>query len=223
MLHLIIGNKNYSSWSLRPWLVLKEFNIDFEEIKIPLYQAQSKQELLKYSPAGKVPVLHHGDIQMWDSLAICEYLADHHPELALWPEDKKQRALARSISHEMHSGFFELRNQLPMNCRTQIAIKQVDPALQEEVDRICGIWRDCREQFADYGIFLMGEFSIVDAMFAPIVLRFKSYGIKVGEKERLYMDAILALDSIQEWVSEGIKEPEVIPMCELDALPHTRK
>jgi len=161
---LIIGNKNYSSWSLRSWIVLKEFDIPFEEVRIPLFEQGYKNKILKYSPTGKVPVFCSGNLKIWDFLAICEYLAGLHPDKNCWPADIAVRAIARSVSHEMHSGFFALRNSLPMNCKKRVEIFGIPSEIQTEIDRICEIWQWCREQCASKGPFLFGRFSIADAM-----------------------------------------------------------
>lgn len=212
---LIIGNKNYSSWSLRPWILMKEVGIPFEEVRIPLFQAGYKSEILKYSPSGKVPALSAGSVTVWDSLAICEYVAELYPEKGCWPADREARALARSVSHEMHSGFFEIRNELPMNCRKQTEKSNISLELQSEIDRICEIWGTCRHLFANGGDFLFGRFSTADAMYAPVVLRFNSYGIKIGDSQRAYMEAVMSLESMQEWLAEAVKEKESI--AEYDA------
>lgn len=208
---LIIGNKNYSSWSLRPWILMKEMGISFEEVRIPLFQAGYKSEILKHSPSGKVPALCNGSVTVWDSLAICEYVAELYPEKNCWPHDVAVRAMSRSVSHEMHSGFFEIRNSLPMNCRKQAEINKISLELQSEIDRVCEIWRSCRHLFSKEGNFLFGEFSIADAMYAPIVLRFNSYGINVDDISRAYMETMMSLSSIQEWVAEAVNEKESIP------------
>ena len=212
---LIIGNKNYSSWSLRPWLLLKQFKVDFDEIRIPLYLENSKAELLKHSPSGKVPALIDKELNIWDSLAICEYIADCFPEFHCWPKDLQDRALARSISHEMHSGFMAIRNTLPMNCRKSIQYNVELKELQQDIDRILEIWQNCRNKYAFKGPYLFGEFSIADAMYAPIVLRFNSYGIKVDGIQKEYMQNILDLPSINEWISDGLIEVESIEMFEI--------
>ena len=218
MNRLIIGNKNYSSWSLRPWLVLKEFKIPFQETRIALYEEGSKQKLLEHTASGKVPAFYHDDYVVWDSLAICEVLNDLYPQENLWPQQPAARALARSLSHEMHSGFFEIRNQLPMNCRTNITLPNINAGLQQDINRIREIWSLCREQYQQDGDFLLGSFSICDAMFAPIVLRFNSYGIPVSDTEKQYMENMLALDSMQEWIKEGITETEIMPRNEAQAV-----
>ena len=213
---LIIGNKNYSSWSLRPWLLLKVFDLPFEEIKIPLYQSGSQQRILAYSAAGKVPVYISDGISIWDSLAICETIAEQHPEYYCWPENSKDRAWARSISNEMHSGFSAIRNSLPMNCKKHIVLSLSDVELLQEIARICEIWQQCRDNFAAQGEFLFGAFTIADAMFAPVVLRFNTYGIAVGESQRQYMQAILKLPQIQDWIAEAMAEKEVIAQSEIE-------
>lgn len=216
MNQLIIGNKNYSSWSLRPWLLLKEMGIDFEEQLVYLYAQGSKEQLLKFSPSGKVPALINDSTTVWDSLAICEYIADSHPDKLCWPEDINDRAFARAISHEMHSSFFEIRNTLPMNCKKNMVYGPISPELQADIDRISEIWRLCRQKYADKGPFLLGHFSIADAMFAPVVLRFNSYGIRVGGVEQDYMATVLALESLQEWITAGLGEEQVIAESEIE-------
>ncbi len=219
-MQLIIGNKNYSSWSLRPWLLLKQLGIAFEEVKIPLYQDGSKEEILKHSPSGFVPALSHEGLVVWDSLAICEFINDLYPEKQCWPNDPKQRALARSVSAEMHSSFFALRNLLPMNCRQHMGFRAFTPNLQADIARITSIWRDCLAQKTVPGEFLFGAFSIADAMYAPVAIRFQSYGIKVGAAEKAYMENLLALPAMQAWIDEGVAEKEVIAASEIS--PQTR-
>ena len=211
MYKLIIGNKNYSSWSLRPWLLMKEIGIEFEEVRISLFTEGYKHEILKHSPSGKVPCLYTGEIYIWDSLAICEYLAEQVPEAACWPEEQKSRATARSVSNEMHSGFFELRSALPMNCRRSTPIEKKSSQLQEEIDRVAVIWTSCRNE-CEAGDFLFGSFSIADAMYAPVVLRFKSYGIKMTGHAGQYMETILSLQSLQQWIREAKTEVETIAL-----------
>jgi glutathione S-transferase len=201
------GNKNYSSWSLRPWLLLKQFGIEFTETRIPLYAETSKKQLLAQSTSGKVPVLKDQYLTIWDSLAICEYIAELYPDKKCWPASFQDKALARAVSSEMHSSFLHIRNMLPMNCRKKIQYTPITPDLQADIDRICQIWQECLSHSG--GPFLFGQFCIADAMYAPIVLRFKSYGIKVGELETRYMQTVLVLDSLQEWISAGIEEKEV--------------
>ncbi|GAA5784255.1 glutathione S-transferase family protein [Chitiniphilus shinanonensis] len=205
-MQLVIGNKNYSSWSLRPWLGMKVAGIAFEEILIPLYQAGSKAEILRHSPNGKVPALKDGDLLVWDTLAIAEYIAEKFPDRHLWPQDMAARAVARSVCAEMHSGFTTLRSQCPMDIR---ASKQATPSpdLQNDVDRIVAIWTDCRARFGNGGAFLFDKFSWADAFFAPVVTRFVTYGLAVPGDARRYMDTILALPAMQEWIAAGRAEP----------------
>jgi glutathione S-transferase len=211
---LIIGNKNYSSWSLRPWLAMKHFGLDFHEIRIPLYTPDAPAQIRQYSPSGKVPALRHGDRTVWESLAICEYLVEEFPELPWLPKDKVARAIARSISAEMHAGFQALRNAMPMNCRARFPGQGVTPDVQRDIDRITTIWQDCRQQFGRSGAFLFGDFTIADAMFAPVVLRFVTYDVQLNSICRAYADAILALPALQEWIAAGRVESESISAFE---------
>jgi glutathione S-transferase len=212
-LTLVIGNKNYSSWSLRPWLAMKHFGLEFEEIRIPLYTPEAGQKIRNYSPAGKVPVLLHEDVVVWDSLAICEYLAEQFPAIQ-WPKDVRARAIARSISAEMHAGFQDLRQNLPMNCRARFPNEVRAPGVQNDINRIMTIWRDCRQTYGTTGPMLFGEFTLADAIYAPVVLRFKTYAVTLDDLCQEYMDAVLALPALQEWIKAAEQEPEVIPMFE---------
>jgi len=211
---LVIGNKNYSSWSLRPWLLMKESRLPFEEVRVPLYLPGSKETLRKYSPSGKVPVLLHGAVTIWDSLAISEYLAERHPELRLWPVDALQRTLARSISAEMHSGFAALRSNMSMNCRGFFPGLGRTVEVAADIERIQRIWTDCRERFAGSGPYLFGTFTIADAMYAPVALRFKTYAVQLSSTAQQYADAILALPGLHEWIAAARAEAEVIPAFE---------
>lgn len=212
-LTLVIGNKNYSSWSLRPWLFLKHNDIQFEEVLIPLYEASSKARLLEYSPAGLVPTLLHGDKPIWDSLAILEFLAESFPAVNGWPEEQAARAHARSVSAEMHSGFSNIRNQLPMNCRRKIQV-DLSPEVELEVARIISIWEDCLNQYG--GPFLFGEFTIADAMYAPVVLRFDTYGVPThSEKLDRYQQQILSLHAMKVWLEGAAQETEIIEAAEV--------
>jgi glutathione S-transferase len=210
-LTLVIGNKNYSSWSLRPWLAMKQFGLEFQEIRIPLYTPEAASQLSQYSPSRKVPVLLHGNQQIWDSLAICEYLAEEFPDFNWWPEDKNARTIARCISAEMHSSFQNLRQNMPMNCRAKLPGKGMALGVQKDIDRITTIWRDCRDQFGSGGDMLFGQFTIADAMFAPVVLRFVTYDVQLDHIAKNYVEAILAIPALQEWISAGKAEQEVIP------------
>ncbi len=210
-LTLVIGNKNYSSWSLRPWLAMKQFDLEFQEIRIPLYTPEAGSQLSQYSPSRKVPVLLHGNQQIWDSLAICEYLAEEFPDFNWWPKDKNARTIARCISAEMHSGFQNLRQNMPMNCRAKLPGKGMALGVQKDIDRITTIWRDCRDQFGSGGDMLFGQFTIADAMFAPVVLRFVTYDVQLDHISKNYVEAILAIPALQEWITAGKAEQEVIP------------
>lgn len=214
-LALVIGNKNYSSWSLRPWLLMKQFGLQFEEIRIPLYTPDTGSQLQKYSPTGKVPVLLHDHETVWDSLAICEYLAETFPQQHYWPEDKSARIFARSISAEMHSGFEILRQNMSMNCRTKYPVKGLVPGLQEDIDRITSIWQECRQKFGGNGKFLFNNFTIADAMFAPVVVRFIMYDVQVDPVSRDYVESILSLPAMEEWITAAKLETEVISEFEV--------
>ena len=216
-LTLVIGNKNYSSWSMRPWLVLRQAGIPFEAVRIPLYVPGSEIELAKWSPSGKVPALHDGDIRVWDSLAISEHLAERFPEHALWPADAAARAVARSVSAEMHSGFTGLRENMVMNIRGRYPGKGRAPECLADIGRILAIWTDCRTRHGHGGDFLFGRFGIADAMFAPVVLRFQTYGVALEGAARAYAEAILALPALREWVADAVAETERIEKFERNA------
>ena len=208
---LIVGNKNYSSWSMRPWLAMRVHDIEFTDEVIPLYQPGSREKILAHSPSGKVPCLIDGEVTVWETLAILDYLADKFPALPLWPKDPKARAMARAISSEMHAGFGPLRSHCPMNMRRDPAKPHpLTPAVQANVERIDAIWREARTRFGGGGAFLFGEFCNADAMYAPVVSRFASYGIAVGDSARRYMDAVMALPAWQEWERAGRAEPWVM-------------
>jgi glutathione S-transferase len=206
---LVIGDKNLSSWSLRPWLVLKRLSIPFDEVTIKLRQAESKTQILAYSPAGKVPTLIDGDLVVWDSLAIIEYLADQHPDLEIWPRAPRARALARSISAEMHSGFQALREHCPMNFHARTP--QADPPepVAANITRIVALWRDARQRFGSEGPFLFSRFSAADAMYAPVASRFRTYVpdlARYGDDgtAAAYVDALFATPEMAEW-GEGAR------------------
>lgn len=207
---LIIANKTYSSWSLRPWLAMKHVGIQFAELRIPLYAPDSEQRLRELSPSGRVPVLKADDLTIWDSLAICEYLAEQFPQHKLWPDDVAARAVARSVSAEMHAGFTALREHMPHNCRKLYPGHGRGPGVQEDIDRICAIWRDCRARFGANGELLFGRFSIADAMYAPVVNRFVTYGVEIDPVSAAYMRAIQALPALQQWIADARAEKEVV-------------
>ena len=214
-LTLVIGNKNYSSWSMRPWLALRANNIAFEEVFIPLYTGDAdKKRILGFTRSGKVPALIDDDVTIWDSLAIIEYIAEMFPEARLWPEDRARRAHARSISAEMHSGFMALRNERGMNLHRPVGAIALSADARANVARIEQIWIECRERYGTSGPFLFGTFGGADAMFAPVVHRFRSYAIEVTPEARDYMDTMMALPAFQEWTQAGLAETIVIDKFE---------
>lgn len=206
-LKLVIGNKNYSSWSMRPWLLLRQRGIEFEEVQIPLRQPDSLERKLAYSPAGKVPILIDGDLHIWESLAIVDYLDEKFPENQLWPLDREARAHARAVSAEMHAGFASLRSGMPLNCRARRPGAGRGPGVQEDIDRVCEIWRDCRERYGAAGEFLFGEFTAADAMFAPVASRFQTYGVELAREEAEYAKALLTVSAVEDWIEAARKEP----------------
>jgi glutathione S-transferase len=205
---LVIGNKNYSSWSLRAWLMLRHAGIDFEEMRIPLATPGCDLKLLYFSPAGKVPVYRKGDLAVWDSLAIAEYLYEQYP--ALWPADPVARAHARSISAEMHAGFSALRTAMPMNIRARDRKVERTPGVEADIVRIFNIWRDLRTQYLAQGSWLFGAYSIADAMFAPVVFRFRTYGVREAGLIEEYIETVLHDPLIQDWIQSSQREQEVI-------------
>jgi len=215
MLKLVIGNKNYSSWSMRPWLALRANNIAFEEVFIPLYTGEAdKKRILGFTPSGKVPTLVDGDVTVWDSLAIIEYSAERFPEARLWPEDRAGRAHARSISAEMHSAFVALRSECPMNLHRPVGAITLSADARADIARIQQIWTDCRERYGKSGPFLFGAFGGADAMFAPVVHRFRTFAIEVEPQVRDYMDTMTSLPAFQEWTRAGLAETLLIERVE---------
>lgn len=199
---IYLGSKNTSSWSLRAWLMLLQTGTDFDAVFIPLNQPDTKEKIAKISPSGLVPVLKHGDTFIWDSLAIGEYLAEIFPDKQLWPKDEKIRAYARSISCEMHSGFQMLRKHLPFNAQERYANYVISPEAQIDIDRIIKIWLDCRQKYAERGPMLFGNFTIADAMFAPVASRFITYNVGIPEVIQQYVDAIMALPEMKMWCQD---------------------
>ncbi len=215
MVKLIIGNKNYSSWSLRPWLFLSVNQIPFEEVRIPLYQEATDQAIAGYSEAGHVPVLQDGELTVWDSLAICEYVSEQYLAGKGWPDAVTARAEARSCSAEMHSGFFEIRGKLPMNCRASGRRVSSTPELEEEVARIDRIWSNYRRLHAQHGPWLFGRCCIADCMFAPVAVRFQTYGITLSETATAYMQFVLSTDQMRQWLAQAAAESELIEAAEV--------
>jgi glutathione S-transferase len=205
--HLYIGNKCFSSWSLRPWIALRQCGIPFEETVIRLRTPETAANLAKVSPTGQVPVLVHGRTLIWETLAILEYLADLFPERMLWPADRAARTLARCAATEMHSGFLELRYGWPMNLRRPKGHKPLDGAAAEQALRVQAIWRQCRKAHGAGGAFLFGPFTAADAMYAPMVTRFDTYGGTLDADIRAYVDAVLATPAMRQWYAEAAKEP----------------
>jgi glutathione S-transferase len=203
-LELVIGTKRYSSWSLRPWLALKQAQLPFSETVIELRRDDTKAEIAKHSPSGRVPVLKHGGLVLWDSLAICEYVAELACAHSLWPENRGARAVARSVAAEMHSGFPALRQNLPMESGQDFPDFTPPPDAQADIDRVQAIWRDCRQRFGATGDFLFGRWSMADAMFAPVVFRFESYRVARDPVCEAYMQAMLALPGMQQWRAESL-------------------
>ncbi|MFT3962290.1 glutathione S-transferase family protein [Propionivibrio sp.] len=201
---LVIGDRNYSSWSLRPWLALKQSGLPFEEIQIPLRQTTTKAEILNYSPSGKVPCLIDGETVVWESLSICEYLAEKAH--TLWPSERKARAEARSIACEMHSGFAALRQGMPLDVRASQPFLQPSVDVKADVARIVAIWEDCRQHYGHKGPFLFGHFTNADAMYAPIVFRFLTYHVELPEASRKWVETMAALPAMQEWRQASIDE-----------------
>ena len=215
-LKLVIGNKNYSSWSMRPWLALRAGNIPFEEILIPLYTEDpaDKDRILSFTHSGKVPCLIDGEVTVWDSLSIIEYVAERFPEAKLWPADRAARAHARSISAEMHSGFLPLRNECGMNLHRPIRGVELSADARANVARVDQIWSECRTRYGKSGRFLFGAFGAADAMFAPVVHRFRSYAIDVSPTAKAYMETMMALPAFAEWTRAGLAETLVIEKFE---------
>ncbi|MDB5618359.1 glutathione S-transferase family protein [Tardiphaga sp.] len=216
-LTLVIGNKNYSSWSMRPWIALKGCGIAFEEVMIPLYtDAEDKQRILGFTPSGKVPALMDGDVAVWDSLAIIEYAAERFPDAKLWPADRASRAHARSISAEMHSGFMALRNECGMNLHRPVRAKPLSNDAKANIARIQDIWAECRTRYGQIGPYLFGEFSAADAMYAPVVHRFLTYAIELTPAASTYVETMQANPAFRQWTEQGLAETLVIERFEQD-------
>ncbi len=213
---LFIGNKNYSSWSLRPWLAMKVAGIEFTEKLIPLFDDDWRANIAAVSPSGKVPVLQDGETTVWETLAILEYLAERHPDKGLWPADTAARAMARSISSEMHAGFANLRNHMPMNIRRHTPGRGIGDGVAGDIARICEIWKKCRVAYGVGGDFLFGGFTIADAMFAPVVSRLTSFEVELDDISAAYRDAVQALPPMIEWSDAARVESWTVPGDEID-------
>jgi glutathione S-transferase len=207
-LTLVIGSKAYSSWSLRPWLLLKHVALPFEEIVIPLYLETTRETLLRYSPSGKVPALVDGATTVWESLAICEYVAERCPDA--WPRDAGARALARSVASEMHAGFVALRTELPMNVRERRSGVEPSAAARTDIARVLAVWQTCR-QSAGRGPWLFGEFTIADAMYAPVATRFDTYGVELPDHAARYVETVMNDAAMREWIAAARKDPHRLP------------
>ena len=205
---LVLGNKNYSSWSLRPWLLMRTFGIPFDEINVDIYSPGTRERILEHSPSGKVPALKAGGVTIWDTLAIIEYIAESHPDLAIWPRRREARALARSLSNEMHSGFDALRSEMPMDLVSVKPVDEVSEGVGRDVARIVEVWKMCRAGYGAGGPFLFGKFCAADAMFAPVTSRFRTYAIDLAAHgddgiSKAYCETILSLAEIGEWTEAG--------------------
>ncbi|MGH6811937.1 MAG: glutathione S-transferase family protein [Methylocella sp.] len=214
-LTLVIANKTYSSWSFRPRILMRHFGLAFDEAVIPMAQENTRAEMLRFSPAGKCPSLRDGEIVVWDSLAIIEYVAELHPRMPIWPRPRAARVQARSLAAEMHSGFAGLRGLLPMNMRRPVARRELTPEASADVARLEQAFGQARGQFGQAGAFLFGDFSAADAKFAPVVNRLHVYDVKVTASTRAYMDAMMALPAWQEWRAQAEAEPWTIGKYEI--------
>ena len=209
-LSIVVGNKNYSSWSLRAWLVLKQTGAAFEEIVIPLDRPETKEKLRVHSPSERVPVLKHGGQIIWESLAIAEYLAELFPAAKLWPSHTSARAIARAVSNEIHAGFLALRTHMPMDVRGRYPGKGHGHGADKDIDRIAGLWRECRNRFGGGGDYLFGPFTIADAMYTPVVSRFITYDVELDNISAAYRDAVWRWPAMQAWAKSASDEPWVI-------------
>lgn len=213
-LTLVIANKNYSSWSMRPWVAMKAFGIPFEEIRILLDRPETSAEIARYSSAGRVPILIARDVTIWDSLAICEYLAEQFPEQNMWPQATDARAVARSVCAEMHSGFSGLRSAMSMNIRARFPGKGRTSDAQADIGRVCEIWENCLSEFGHHQ-FLFGDFSIADAFFAPVAMRFRTYAVSLAPALQAYVERVESHPAVAQWMREAVAETEIIAKYEL--------
>jgi glutathione S-transferase len=213
---LVIGNTNYSSWSMRAWLAARASRLPFEEVQIDLDAPDTSAQIAAFSGAGRVPVLIDGDLVVWDSLAICEYLAEAAPEARLLPADRRARAHARSAMAEMHAGFSDLRSHLPMNIRRPVQGRPLTPGAEQDVQRIFEIWGEARSRFGGAGPFLYGDFTVADAYYAPVASRLRTYAVPLGPVAAAYVDAVFDHPFVQEWVARANAETWVVPSDEVD-------
>ena len=207
---LVIANKNYSSWSMRPWVAMVAFDIPFKEVRVLLDQPDTAADIARYTGSGRVPVLLDGDIAIWDSLSICEYLAEQFPDRGLWPARTDARAIARSICAEMHSGFTGLRSAMSMDIRGRYPGQGRTPEAQADIGRVCEIWEECLSQFGHHD-FLFGDFSIADAFYAPVVMRFISYQVPLAPALQAYADRVREHPAVARWIPEALAEKEILP------------
>jgi glutathione S-transferase len=208
MYTLYIGEKNYSSWSLRPWLLMQALDLPFSEVAVQLDGMGANEKHRKYSPNGLVPCLHDDQLQVWDTLAIFEYLHEHH---GVWPENPQARAKARSVSAEMHSGFGALRESMPMNIKLKLNGREPSSVEQSELGRITTIWNSCRDQYGEKGEYLFGQFCAADAMFAPLIWRFETYNVILDGDARRYQQTMLAMPAMRRWEKAALQESTVFP------------
>jgi glutathione S-transferase len=218
-LELVIGNKNYSSWSMRPWVLLRQAEIPFTEVQLKFDDDTRVIGVEKYSPTRKVPVLMVDGEPVWDTLAICETAAELHPAKHLWPEDERARRVARSACAEMHSGFQGLRSRMPMNIRGRYPGKGMTPESKKDIERVVALWTDCRERFGGAGEFLFGRFSIADAFYAPVVMRFQTYAVELPALAQAYCEAVQGLAAVREWIAGALREKEFVAADE----PYAKK
>ena len=210
-LTLVIGNKNYSSWSMRPWVLMRQLGIPFEEVKLRFNSEEWDAQIARWSPSRLVPVLWRGEQSVWDSLAIMETLHEWFPDRGVWPGDPLARAFARSISAEMHSGFRDLRARMPMNIRGSHPGQGMTPEVQANIDRIQVLWAEARQRFGHSGAFLFGAFSAADAMYAPVVMRFMTYGVRLAPQAAAQCDAVRDAAGVRAWIDEALREKEIVP------------
>ena len=209
-LTLVIGNKNYSSWSMRPWVLLKQLGVPFEEVKLRFHSAEWDEQIQRWSPSGLVPVLWRGEQSVWDSLAIMEAVHEWFPDRGVWPRDAAARAFARCAAAEMHSGFRDLRTHMPMNIRASHPGKGRQPGVQANIDRICALWSEARRRFGAGGPFLFGSFTACDAMYAPVVMRFKTYEVSLPAEAERYCAAMREAAGVRAWIEGALLEKEFV-------------